>query len=210
MVRNMRSKLWVNILFGLAAVFTSVAHGAVTINIYESGGDVIAEVSGSFDTINCNSTVPGNAPGILYEDGTDTEVIVGANASAPVILCTPPAPNVSSPFTGNINQLASSGTGDVFGIGGFTAASEVIYLPRGYVSNTALSGSATFAGQTLSSLNLAVGTYASTAGAETVTITVALTAGGNATAVPAMPAWLLSLMSLLLAGLVYRRRERLL
>jgi hypothetical protein len=48
----------------------------------------------------------------------------------------------------------------VFGLAGFST----LDVPEGYVSGTALSGSATFAGQTLASLGLLPGTYVYTWG----------------------------------------------
>ena len=56
------------------------------------------------------------------------------------------------------STLASSGSGDMVGI--FTILLDgVLYVPRGYVSGTFLSGSATYSGKTFATLGVTPGTY---------------------------------------------------
>jgi len=56
----------------------------------------------------------------------------------------------------------NSATGDQFGVGGSAygvSTGPIIFVPLGYMSNTPLSGTATFLNTTLSDLGLLPGTY---------------------------------------------------
>ena len=108
-------------------------------------------------------------------------------------------------FGAGVRTAASGGTGDAFVLNAFT---EVLFVPRDYVSGSSLSGSATFVNATLASLGITPGTYVyswgSGANADTFTIDVAPT-------VPEPSTWALMLVgfgSLCFAGYKRPRRQR--
>ena len=126
-----------------------------------------------------------------------------------------PAPSETDIYTGAISGPAtfgagartgaSSGAGDPIALNEFTT---LLYVPRGYVSGSSLSGSADFADATLASLGITPGTYVyrwgSGAVADTFTIDIART-------VPEPSTWAMMLVgfgSLCFAGYKRARGER--
>jgi len=186
----------------LALWLTSpAAFAAINIQIAQTGGDVVVSASGSFDTSQC--TPPGgtpnaSAPALLFSGGGATAVIAGLGVINDVLNC---VVNFSvTPvglFSGDTNESASTSLGDVVG---FDVAPDAFFLPEAYVSGSALSGSSTYTGQTLASLNLNVGTYTYVAGTESVTVTVTA-AVASPVPVPALPNWTIALLGLMIAGL---------
>jgi MYXO-CTERM domain-containing protein len=81
-----------------------------------------------------------------------------------------------------------------------------VFVPAGYVSGGLLSGTATFAGQTLASLGATLGTYTWTWGsgatADSMTLKV-----GTVTAVPEPSAYALALAGLGVLGFWGRRQK---
>lgn len=197
-------------LLGLTLSLQSlVSAAAISISISESGGDVQLTASGSFDTSQCLSTGPGSALSLLLFDGIDIEVIAGSGAGT--VFCTVVfSPEATGLFSANTNTPGTADTGDRVGIQAGTSG-DVVYLPSGYVSGNPISGTATFAGETLASLNLNPGTYNYVVGTESVTITVSAASGApggpgaGARAVPVMPLWIMALLVTLLAGFGARR-----
>lgn len=134
----------------------SEAPSGYTINIYESGSDVIWSGSGTLNitdlTYNGNQNVgpgfdianglfgigPSNITGDLYSGTTLTK------------------PNDLGPGGGG--GPYTNATGDYFGIFSVTGVLRVA-VPSGYTSGTYISQSTTYTGQTLSSLGLTQGTY---------------------------------------------------
>jgi hypothetical protein len=102
-------------------------------------------------------------------------------------------------------SYASSGAGDDFGFN-LAYDSPVFYVPVGYTSGAAISSSATFAGQTLASLELTTGTYVFASSHDTVTLHVG--AAAPVMAVPEPAGWALMLMGFGLIGGAVRARRR--
>lgn len=152
-------KLHKSISLSLVALAASigVSHAAVIINFEEVGVDVVASYSGS---INLTSTIsgPGSGSGFNLSDfdgagtakffrslggGTTDDYQLGSFDATP-------------DFGGS--GAATSRSGDEFLIEA-TDTRQQIYLPDGYVTNTSISGSLTFAGTDIATLGLNPGSY---------------------------------------------------
>lgn len=185
----------------LAAGTATSGNAAIIVTMVESGGDVVATGSG---TANLTGLTLFSSP---------TAVLFGKNASAGVLILGPgPSQGLASIYKGisgpasfgaTGTDLASSGLGDVMGVS-FSGADDLLLLPVGYVSGTALNSSLTFAGDTLASLGVTPGIYVwnwgSGADADSFTLSI-----GNVTAIPVPSA--LSLLAFPLAGLFFSRRR---
>ena len=95
---------------------------------------------------------------------------------------------------------ATSGTGQNFGLNGSNSGGN-IYVPEGYITNSALNGSTTFANKTLASLGLTLGTY-------TYFKTSDGTLAATVTVVPEPGTLALLSTSLLPLGTLLMRRKR--
>ena len=167
----------------LAATSTptpTTAPSGFTINIYESGSDVIWSGSGTFNT------------DALTFSGTQA-ITAGANNSQAIFIignATPPgdALDIYNGITTYTSSFGSPGfiggsligSGSSFGI--LTGGSgRSLYVPTGYTSNSFISGSTTWTNSTISGLGLTPGTYTwswgsgATAGLITMVIGVAVT-----------------------------------
>jgi hypothetical protein len=128
------------------------AHAEFIITVSQDGSNVVATGSGTIDTAALTDEGGADEGGAT---GYGERLVVGGTTAVSVNLwggISGPAsfgPDVD-PFT-----LATSGTGDVVGI--ITDAG--IYLSTDYVSGSALSGTATWADQTLSGLGMTPGDY---------------------------------------------------
>ena len=151
-----------------------------TINIYESGSDVIWSGSGTLNT------------DALTLTGTQT-ITAGANNSQAIFIIgngTPPGANHNvysgiTTYTSSIGTLGSAGgslvgSGSSFGILS-NAGGRTLLVPTGYTSNSYISGSTTWTDSTLTSIGLTSGTYTwswgsgATAGLITMIVGVAVT-----------------------------------
>ena len=131
-----------------------------TINIYESGSDVVMTASGSLNindlTFVNNSNLGGSGIGI-----NTATFIMGSNGSFDTysgITTTP------TNFGTGFGAGASSTSGDIVGVIVNGEPPYFLAVPAGYVSGTQLSSIQTFTGQTFSSLGLTPGTYTYTWG----------------------------------------------
>lgn len=183
-----------------AVLLPSSANAAVTINIVESGPDVIATATGNispaaFGTPNCCDISAYAAP-----NGAQ----IGFNSS-------------SSPYHGSLNLLPISGPSS-FGPGSFTGAtsssgadallvagnSNLLYVNGTYVLGSPLALTDTFAGQSLASMGFTPGTYvyslfdASGVPVDTVTVNIG---------VPEPATWAMMLLGFGAIGFAVRRRK---
>ena len=168
------------LLFGLSAVvYSKPAHAVMIVNATESGGNVIFNYSGSLNTSGLNyaytgilsnvSLVNPSRPDPAYPT-TPQGYFLGVGGSASPINYD--GYNTSTSFlpygTGAIFYNTSTNSGDIFGFG-FGEVS----LPESYASGTSLSGSATFTGESFSSLGMTTGTYVNTlSNNDTITLNV--------------------------------------
>jgi PEP-CTERM motif len=139
----------------LTATLAEPAEASVLIDIYQTGGNVVATGSGTIDLTGLTfdfSAAVGGMGAVVPFDGI---AAVGPDNVADVYT------GVSGPasFGPGATTFGSSGSGDAFGVAASLLPSPVLFVPEGYVSGTALSGSSTFASETIASLGLAPGTY---------------------------------------------------
>ena len=157
----MRRAIAVILLFIVGSV-----QAAVIVTVVETGGDVVFSGGGSLDLSGLG--FDGNFP----INGSQIDPIIGLLALGPASATTIDTygPLLTTPTYGTGgNTLASSGTGDVFGV---RSVSPGVGVPTGYISGGALSGSSTFAGETFASLGITPGTYVWSWSSDTFTLNV--------------------------------------
>jgi hypothetical protein len=131
---------------------TSGASGDFNVTISQVGSDVVWNGSGSFNLAALTSAGPNTISGgyaanqAIWAIGPSTTVDTYSGT-------------ITYPFTfGGGGAGVTSNTGSTFGIlpGG---SGRLLYVPSGYVSNTVISGSSTYGGQTIAGMGLTPGTY---------------------------------------------------
>lgn len=192
-------RLFSPILFlGLGlAVLARPAKSAIIIDVTQVGSNVVATGGGTADLTDL--TLNGSTPAFTAMEPNVAGLVVGPGATGFSLY-----ENLVGPasFGPGGYTTASSGSGSGFGINGSGFNVPYLYLPAGYGSGTALSGSATYDGQTFASLGLTPGAYTWTwgSGADADSLTV------NIGAVPEpMSA---SLLAAGIAGLGFAGRRR--
>jgi hypothetical protein len=143
-------------LGGLAAA-PSRANAAFLLDIEQDGGNVVGNGSGTINTSALSFLVSEPVPPFVSPSG-GTAVLGPASPVSGNAWVTASGPNN---FGAGSNAYASTGSGDLVGISGFSGE---ILLPLGYDSGAALSDSATWDGTTLSALGLIDGSYVYTWG----------------------------------------------
>jgi hypothetical protein len=131
---------------------TSGASGNFNVLISQVGPDVVWNGSGSFNLAALTSAGPSTVGGGYNSAG-------GAWAIGPVVTVDTYSGTISNPGAFGTSQITvTSNTGSTFGIlpGG---GGRLLYVPSGYISNTTISGTSTYANQTISSAGLTPGTY---------------------------------------------------
>ena len=164
-----------SVIVSMAVVLgmVSTSHAIVIVNIYESGGNVILEGSGSVNLSGFGAPLSGFGPsgygyltpdeGRLYSfPGTEMDVYTGISRFV---------------FfgSGGISPAADIITGNNFGIDRLFPGR--LWLDKGYISESPIEFSSTYLGQTLDSLGLTIGTYNWTLPSDTVTMNIV---GGTA------------------------------
>jgi hypothetical protein len=141
-------------LIGLSV--TPVQAGYV-VDLTQVGSNVVATGSGPIDLTGLSFVGGGGGPGPSAMNPTDVAIITGAAAVTDVYIgATGPTSFGSGGFTS-----VSSGSGDQVGIDGINqpGIDGVIRVPSGYVSDSPLSDTATYASQTFASLGATPGRY---------------------------------------------------
>jgi len=162
MTMRIKLLLWLLMGFLFAAAAAPKAAAAVNILLSTSGGNVVATISGSVNTADLGGLVQQTASTVMVSDsgflvaggGGGYQQQVNDDCYTNVTLTGPYAFGTSDLFAqGNIN------TGDLVGI--LVAPNDLIpsniFLPRGYVSGTALSGTTTWTGKSFASFGLTPG-----------------------------------------------------
>lgn len=153
----------VEIALALAALAVSpgLSQAAVTITFDEVGGDVVATYSGSIDLASLTSSNGDSLTAVHDYDG-DAAYFRNYGTTGSTTITLGFATFTASPSfvtgAGGARQVASSHTGQDFGLvsgGGF----EQIILPSGYVSESSISGTMTFAGTDIATLGLNPGSH---------------------------------------------------
>ena len=138
------------------------------VTISQVGNDVVWSGSGSFNLAALTSAGPGSVGG-GYNSGLAVWAI-GPNTSVDTYSGT-----ITYPASfGTSNVAVTSNTGSTFGIlpGG---SGRLLYVPSGYVSNTNISGTSTYANTTIAGVGLTPGTYTWSWGSGANTSTLVMT-----------------------------------
>ena len=144
--------------------------GDFNVTITQVGNDVVWSGSGSFNLTALTSAGPGSIVG-GYNSGQAVWAI-GPNTSVDTYSGT-----ITYPFTFGTSALGvTSNTGSTFGIlpGG---SGRLLYVPSGYVSNTNISGTSTYANTTIAGAGLTPGTYTWSWGSAPNTSTLVMVIG---------------------------------
>lgn len=138
----------------LLLIMISHSHGAIVIAVTESGNDVIVTAGGSanIDSLTLLSTGAQNA----YFNGGSGIASVGPTGTASF-----PVERFSgligpTSFGTGTSMIATSGTGDRFGVNGSTG---LLTVPNSYLSGDSLSATSVYESTTVANLGLASGTY---------------------------------------------------
>ena len=131
------------------------AFAAFTVNMYPSGGNVLAVGSGSFNL--AGATPAGTGSGTVQVLPGAAIIALGGSTNFDQYQLTG-GPGSIAPFGAT---PATSGTGGFVGVNSGT----FFEVPPGYVSGTTFTSTATWSGATLASLHMPVGTYTWTWGA---------------------------------------------
>ncbi|MGH7103203.1 MAG: PEP-CTERM sorting domain-containing protein [Acetobacteraceae bacterium] len=182
---------------GLAAL---PAQADYVVTLTQVGSNVVATGSGTIDLT-----------GLSPDGGGSSEA--GVEPSAAGINTGPPIFAASSFYTGYTGPAsfgsggqtsASSGSGDIVGIGAFGVD---LVVPSGYVSDSALSDTSTYDGATFASLGVTPGTYTWTWGSGPADGNFTLDVKTTAVPEPGSLALLgIGLLGLGLVGFASRRR----
>ena len=191
-------KLFRLVVLAAVALLPNVTNANVIVSLQQSGSDLVASFSGSID-------LTGASVG-------STNTLAFANLDATLNMFKSFNANVTnytfSTFTGPLsfgtgNALGTYGSGDSFGFmrDGDDGPQFLVWLPAGYVSGAALTGTATFASQTFSSMGISPGTSSWGVGNNTISITT--------NAVPEPSTYAMALVGLACGGYsMFRRRKR--
>jgi hypothetical protein len=190
--------------------FAPAAEAAYTITLTESGGNVVANASGTFNLTSLAASGFGNAA--AFVQANNSSILVGPSALTPFTLYTN---GVTGPanFGPGAFLVANSGSGSLAGID-LSAIPAAVVVPSAYVSGAAISGTATWNGQTFASLGVTPGTYTWTwgagANADSLILQIGPLAPPSSQAIPTLSEWAVIMLGGLVAlvGLSRLRRQR--
>jgi hypothetical protein len=135
---------------GAATALAGVARAGITIDIDQDGGNVVAIASGTLDL--AGLTDLGEVT--HDQDVHPAHAFIGIGSAA-VLERFGDITGPTNFGTGGITDFSSS-IGDSFSLNG---SNGFVYVPVGYVSGSAISGSDIFSGATFASLGLSPGQY---------------------------------------------------
>jgi hypothetical protein len=159
------------------ALACAQSEAAVTVNIRESGSNVVADFSGSLTNPSCSSTGSASILGLIYWNAAnDYSYTFGQNGQATA--CTLNFVSAQPLNTVSVDAAANAGSGGPVGVEN-RLGGTVLYVPLDYVWGSPISGSSTWNNQSFSSLHLNPGTYSFNLGADNVTINVGTVSQGT-------------------------------
>jgi hypothetical protein len=186
----------IGLILSVGFALASSAHAAVIIDITQQGSDVVVTGSGTIDSTDLLPSTPLGAGGNI--DPSSASVLAGP-ISGNLSLREWQGINGPTSFGNGPGAVATSGSGDLFGVAGL---SGYLYLPGNYSSGVSLSATDTYSSSTISGLGLTPGTYVYTwgTGADADSLTVQI-------GVPEPSTWAMMILGFLgLGWMTYRRR----
>jgi hypothetical protein len=147
---------------------TSGASGNFNVTISQVGPDVVWNGSGSFNLAALTSTGTGTV-GAGYS-ASNAAWAIGPNVSVDIYSGVTTFPT----SFGSGGVAVTSTLGSTFGIL-LGPGNRLLYVPSGYISNTTINGSATYASQTITGMGLTPGTYTWSWGTGGNTSTIVMT-----------------------------------
>ena len=165
------AKTWLNANgYWTSYVGATGGTGDFNVTISQVGNDVVWSGSGSFNLTALTSAGPSSV-GAGY---ASNQAIWAIGPGAPVDTY---IGTITYPLTFGTNAVpVTSASGSTFGILPGGTGGRSLYVPSGYVSNTNISGTATYANKTIASAGLTPGTYTwswgSGANASTLVMTI--------------------------------------
>ncbi|TWU44653.1 hypothetical protein Poly51_59220 [Rubripirellula tenax] len=142
----------------------NVGSAAIVFTMQEFGGGVVLTGTGSVD-LNGSGFILSEVANQLASVEPDFGIGVGYDVGTPLDLYFSPTPlGNTNPLTigpgvAELSATSSSGDGIFIQFNDDPAGFFVFALPAGYISNSPISGTATFTGHSLSSLGVIPGTY---------------------------------------------------
>ncbi len=151
-------KILITVCSFLLIVLQSVVQAGVTVQVSETGGDVLFQGNGTIDLTDLtfdqtigigNLLSPGSATMTFGNSGVGGDVDLYGGLVGP------------SSFGSNINTLGPDPNGDAFALTFLTStpANKLIGVPQGYTTGQPLSFSQNHDGETFDSLGLVKGSY---------------------------------------------------
>jgi hypothetical protein len=179
------------------AVVGAPAEASVVIDVSEVGGNVVATGGG---TVGLAGLAPfGTAPGTAFMNPWFGNVDIGGISGTYLEITEYNGVTGPTSFGADLATFASSASGDLFGVNGSGPNGTGVDVPFNYVSGSALSGSATFDGQTFASLGLTPGTYVYTWGSGPTADSLTLQIGPAA--IPEPGTWAMIMLGFAALGL---------
>ena len=181
----------------IAAFLPTAANAAVTVNLFESGSDVNATLSGSLNVGTPYSTVDVSGSSGLFPALAGLAFATGPVTQASLY------PGLTGPasFGDGLVTFATTSSGDVFS---FSIKSDGnFFLPSNYVSGTPLSATATYAGQTFASLGITPGIYTYSTDRDSIILDI----GDAPASVPEPATWAMMLVGFAGVGGAMRRKR---
>ena len=163
-------------LLAVAAFLAMVVPARATyiVTFSQVGSDVVASGSGTIDIngltfVTSGTSVPQVAPTFATEaTGAAGGISEYSGASGPLS------------FGPGVITNATTGTGGLVGVQALTGGPGFVFVPTGYASGAPLSDTATYAGQTLTTLGLTSGAYVYSFGSGADVDTFTINVGGTA------------------------------
>ncbi len=182
---------------------------AVVITILQQGSDVVATGSGALNVSALQSCFcAAGSSGLTEVVGNTATAVIGSISSNPYSASFLTGASGPANFGSGTYKGASSGSGDIFGVGNTNNIGD-IFIPAGYSSGQALSGSSTWTGATFASLGLTPGVYDFTWGSAATADSLQVRIGSPLVAgVPEPSTWAMMMLGVFALGATLRRRNR--
>jgi hypothetical protein len=173
-------------------------HAEFTLTLQQAGPDVLLTGSGTINLSALTFAGPGSGQALLRPN--NASVYGGPTGSFAVSEYVGGGFSGPASFGSGSSTLASSGTGSDLGVLG---AYDYLVVPAGYVSNTLVTETATFAGQSFATLGFTQGTYTYTWGTGATADSLVVTS-----VIPEPSTWALVGFGVGVLGVMLRQRRR--